>query len=170
MDKIFLDQSIPLEAVEFFHIMAGRLLFKLKAYDNWQVLPRLDGIAGAGKSTILEFIKLMFSKQHVDVGIMNNVGRQNFALQSLRYCRLFIIPDMDSNFTLPPTFFNELVSGGSIQMDLMFNGEGKPMEWDRPGIAAGNKPPKWPNAGGCADRVEQCQRRAVARQIGRAHV
>jgi hypothetical protein len=152
MDKIFQDQNIPEEAIDMFHVMAGRMLFKVNQHDNWQVIGRIDGRAGTGKSTLLEAIRNLFSKDFNDVAPLNNTGRGNFQLQSMRTARIFICGDMDSNFSMPPAMFNEMVSGGTLQIDVMYNGDGFALAWDKPGFVAGNDPPNWENAGGCSDR------------------
>lgn len=152
MDKIFRDQDIPDAAIDLFHVMVGRMLFKVNQHDNWQVIGRIDGRAGTGKSTLLEAIRALFSKDFNDVAPLNNTGRNNFQLQSMRLARIFICGDMDDSFSMPPAMFNEMVAGGTLQIDVMYNGDGFSLAWDKPGFVAGNAPPNWENAGGCSDR------------------
>ena len=62
-------------------ILLGRLLFRVRQHDNWEVVPFLYGAAGTGKSTFLEVVTAMHGAHQV--GTISSTFEPTFGLEAL---------------------------------------------------------------------------------------
>lgn len=115
--------------------MLGRLMFRLKRMDSWDAFLIFVGLAGTGKSTLLQEMMAMYEKQ--DVGVFNNQCQPQFALDGFQNKYMYAALDIDKNFKFDQTTWQSMVAGEYVQV----NGKNKvPMEkkWDSPGAFAMN--------------------------------
>jgi len=119
--------------------MIGRLMFGLNDKDGWQVVPFLQGVAGCGKSTIIDkLIKEFYAAE--DVGVMTNNIETQFGLSQLAMKTIVIAPEIRENFSLTAAEFQSLVSGEAMSMAVK-NKNALVMTWNAPLVMAGNELP-----------------------------
>jgi hypothetical protein len=138
-NSIFDYQDIPEDAQRYIFAVLGRCLYPLNSYDNWQVIPFFRGKAGTGKSTLLEsVIAKMFHKDDV-VFLADEC--QSFSLAPAINRRLWIVPEVTAKFKLSQADFQQLVSGGAVEVRIKHKDSVIINNWDIPGIMAGNQLP-----------------------------
>lgn len=142
----------------FWALVVGKMLYEINEMDRWQVLPFIIGVAGSGKSTIANVIKDFYEVGDVEI-LSNNMERQ-FGLSSIdpdKDLKMFLCPEVRTDFKMPQTDFQSLVSGESIQMAAKYKNP-RTVTIKTPGLFCGNRPPQWDNAA-----------RSVARRIAFFH-
>lgn len=60
----------------------GRMFYDVNERDTWQVIPFLKGVAGTGKSFIINILLSIFDPK--DVGILSNNVEEQFGLAPLQ--------------------------------------------------------------------------------------
>lgn len=133
-------------------ILIGRCLYELNYLDGWQVILFFMGMAGTGKSTIItKVIKEFYEKD--DVGQLSNDGEKTFGLSAFYNKLLFIAPEVKQDFNLPQASFQSMISGEDVSVALKFK-TAENVEWNVPGVLAGNEPPGYvDNAGSMSRRL-----------------
>lgn len=136
LSSIFEFQDVPEDAQRFVFAMLGRMLFPLGTHDSWQVMPFFLGTAGTGKSCICEHVIAQLFNPH-DVAIISDACQTTFALGSAYDKRVFIIPEVTAKFNLPQSDWQQIVSGGNVEVRIKHQ-PSKYLLWSAPGICAGN--------------------------------
>ena len=133
-------------------IMIGRLLYDVSKLDGWQVLSYYLGLAGTGKSSIINYIiKKIY--EGCDIATMSNNIESKFGLGMMADKFLFIAPEIKSNFGLEQSEFQSLISGESVSVAVK-NKTANTIDWKTPGIMAGNEVPMYSdNAGSISRRI-----------------
>jgi hypothetical protein len=146
------DQRWPEEVQKWMCILIGRLMYEVGELDNWQVMPYLLGMAGTGKSTILEnIIKLLYDIE--DIGVLSNNMEKKFGVGPLADKKIFIGPEIKGNLSLEQAEFQSMISGESMQVAKKYF-EARTIKFTAPGICAGNETPNFTdNAGSMARRI-----------------
>jgi len=118
-------------------IFIGRMLYDVGDLDDWQIIPFLLGMAGCGKSTILEnIVKLLY--ETADVGILSNNVEKKFGLAALVGKKIFIGPEIKANLSLEQAEFQSMISGESVQVNTKFK-MAHSVKFNVPGMLAGNE-------------------------------
>jgi len=159
LDSIMDYQGWDDEVKRWAYIMIGRLTFKLNEADTWQVIPFCKGIAQSGKSTLLNYVVKLFYEPS-DVSVMANNIEEKFGLSSIYQANLFIGPEIKHDFRIDQAEFQSLISGEEIQIARK-NKNAVTIQWDVPGILAGNETP------GFSDNSGSILRRLMLFKFGR---
>lgn len=134
-----------------FYAIMGRLLYNIAELDNWQVIGFLKGLASTGKSTIIKTAQKFYSAE--DCHILSNNIERKFGLEPLMEKFLFLAPEIKENLGLDQAEFQSMVSGDPMSIARKFK-SAISINWQVPGLLAGNVPPKWSDkAGSIARRV-----------------
>ena len=159
LDSIMNYQGWDDDVKRWAYIMIGRLTFKLNEADTWQVIPFCKGIAQSGKSTLLNYVVKLFYEPS-DVSVMANNIEEKFGLSSIYQANLFIGPEIKHDFRIDQAEFQSLISGEEIQIARK-NKNAVTIQWDVPGILAGNETP------GFSDNSGSILRRLMLFKFGR---
>jgi hypothetical protein len=137
-DSIFLHQFSPDDGrMEILYALFGRLLFKVRQMDRWQVAPLLLGEAGTGKSAALAVISAMFDGGAI--GEIDNNNEKTFGLQDKFNKEVIFIRDAPLRMSdvLPQEQFQKMVSGEGLQVSVK-HGMAFTVPWQSHIIAASN--------------------------------
>lgn len=149
--KILIDQGFDYIERFFIFGLLGRLLYPVGKLDNWSVFVFFIGLAGTGKSTLLQIIAAVFDPG--DVGYLSNNIQKKFGLEAIYNKKLFLALDIDDKFNLDQTTFQSVVSGEEVSIQRK-NKTALSLKWTVPGAFAGNKLPSWTdNAGSLSRRL-----------------
>jgi phage/plasmid-associated DNA primase len=150
-----------LQAREFAHMVVwhyallGRLLFRVNDKDSWQVIQMIKGVAGCGKSTILNLVGKFFRPEDVET-LSNQTrggGRAIGVLETVYDKFLWRVYEIKENFGLDQSAFQSMVSGEIVPIDRL-NQKTLSVAWTVPGILAGNEFGGWrDNSGSILRRV-----------------
>ena len=82
LDQIFTFQRWDEEMITWMFVFIGRMFYDVNERDTWQVIPFLKGVAGTGKSFIINILLSIFDPK--DVGILSNNVEEQFGLAPLQ--------------------------------------------------------------------------------------
>jgi len=137
-------QGLDERTIRIIYAFFGKLLYELKKCEHWEVQFIMVGVAGAGKSTVMDFIKAFFDNG--DVAFCNNNGEKNFPLEGLAECLAYFFQDVSKNCNFDQPLWNQMISGEEIGIAR----KGKPIffkEFLASGMMACNALPQWPDLG-----------------------
>lgn len=101
-------------------------------------------------STIsLKVAKLFY--EHADVGVLSNNIERQFGLSAFWDKLLFVGPEIKSDLKVEQAEFQSIVSGESVQISAKHR-KAFTVEWDTPGILAGNEVPAFSDNAGSVQR------------------
>lgn len=152
-DKLFLNEF---SHIIFWHyVLLGRLLYKTGEKDSWQVIQFFKGVAGCGKSTILNLAGMFFRPE--DTETLGNQarggGKAIGVLENLYDKYLWKCYEVKDDFSLSQSHFQSMVSGEIVPIDRLHKVTIS-VTWDVPGILAGNDFGGWKdNSGSISRRV-----------------
>lgn len=152
LDSIYTYQELSPEVIEINKMFLGRMLYNVSYLDNWQVISMLLGCGGTGKSTIHNVVRMFYESQ--DIGIMSNNYQKVFGLSDIYDKFAFIAPEIKKDWSIDQAEFQEIVSGGKVNVNIK-NKSSINIEWQTPGMLAGNENP------GFVDNASSIQRRMV---------
>lgn len=155
--QIMDSQEFPPDVCRWVYASLGRLIFPVGYMDNWQYVIYCKGVAGTGKSTLLQLASKFFAPR--DVGTLMSEGSRTFSVEHLFGKWIFICYDADTKLTLSQTRFNSMVSGELISVERKFRCA-KEVVWTAGGAFAGNTFPPWVPCAHAHDRPH-----AVARTL-----
>lgn len=139
LDSIMDYQGWSPDVKKWMYIMLGRMTFGLNEADTWQVIAFCKGIAQSGKSTLLNFVVKLFYEA-CDVSVMANNMEERFGLAAIYKSKAFIAPEVKRDFTIDQASFQSLVSGEEMSIAIK-NQTAQTIEWNVPGMMAGNELP-----------------------------
>ena len=121
----------------YFIAFIGRLFYKVKRFDNYNVVPWIKGHSATGKSTILTIIKNMFASG--SVGVLNSNNETTFGLQSKYNKELLIAHEISENFKdkLSSDLFKQMVCGEDVSVPRK-NKDELVVEWGVPMFLCSN--------------------------------
>lgn len=133
------------------YIFMGRLLYKIGELDEWQVIAFMKGLAGTGKGTITKTVQWFYEPE--DVGTLGNDSEKLFGLSALYDKLLFVAPEIKEDISLPQASFQSMISGEDVSIAIKHK-KAESVQWEVPGILAGNEVPNWTdNSGSIARRL-----------------
>lgn len=143
-------QEWPEEVQRWLCIIIGRMLYKVGELDDWQIIGYLIGMAGTGKSTILDNIVSMLYERE-DVGVLSNNGQKTFALSAIADKKIFIGPEIKEDLSLDQAEFQSMVSGEPVAVNKKYK-DAFVVDFEVPGMLAGNELPRWRDTAGSITR------------------
>ena len=152
-------QRFSKDVCKWLYVFMGRLCFDVNDRDGWQVIPFLKGIARSGKSTIITKVCKKFYDTE-DVRTLSNNIEKKFGLWSIHDGFMFISPEVKGDIALEQAEFQSIVSGEDVSIARK-NEKALSMQWNVPGILAGNEVP------GYRDNSGSVLRRLVTWNFGR---
>lgn len=152
-DSIFEYQHITTDNINVIKGFIGRMMYNIGDLDNWQTILMLIGSGGTGKSTIVNVVKKFYDND--DVGVISNNIQTTFGLSDIYNKYLYIAPEIKRDWKIDQAEFQEMISGGKININRKHHNSIM-VEWNVPGIIAGNENP------GFVDNAMSIQRRIVS--------
>jgi len=150
LDSIMNYQRWGEEVKRWMYIHLGRLTFAVNEFDSWQIIAFCKGIAMSGKSTLLNYIAKIFYVQS-EVSVVANNIEERFGLAPIKDSKIFIGPEIKSDWNMDQAQFQSIVSGEEVsipQKGLVAITK----QWDVPGILAGNEVPAFSDNSGSVMR------------------
>lgn len=149
-EKIFYDQKLTMDVREWVYILIGRILYTVGKHDGWQVIPMLLGVAGSGKSTIVDgLVGSIYDR--VDVGVLSNNCEKQWAVSGLMNKLIWICPEIKADFALEQATFQSMVSGERLSVAEKHKTPYS-TKFSIPGFLAGNVLPSWTDHSGSVAR------------------
>ena len=149
--KSILDyQKFPRDVQKWLVIFIGRNLYDVNEIDRWCVVMYLLGMAGAGKSTIIEKIIAKFYDVD-DIKMMSNNIEKKFGLKPLSTAKIVIAPEIQGDCSLEQTEW-QLISEGGTVTPAEKNKNAETIKWLPPVPMAGNNVPGYNNGSGQQSR------------------
>lgn len=138
-------QKFDEDVCKWVYVFCGRMCFEVKDLDKWQVMPFMKGLAGTGKSTIVNMCAKFYDASDIRV-LSNNVERK-FGLGSIYDGLLFVAPEIKSDMCLAAEEFQSLTSGEEMSIARKYQ-DPVTLRWKVPGMMAGNENPGWKDNNG----------------------
>lgn len=149
--KSILDyQKFPKEVQKWLVIFIARNLFEINEIEKWAVILYLLGIAGSGKSTIIEKIIAKFYDED-DIAMLSNNIERKFGLKPLADALIVTGPEIQADCSLEQTEWQLLAEGGKLTLAKK-NENAETIIWKPPVPMAGNRVPAYNNSAGQQSR------------------
>jgi len=136
------------EVLGWIYTLIGRMQHSIGTLDNWQVILAFIGIAGTGKSTMIDVINDFYEEE--DIGSLSGVG-DKFAVASIAGCTIWSCAEMSKDMRISQEQLQQMISGERIAV-RGFHQDWARVHWKSPGILGGNFLPKWTNNHGSLTR------------------
>lgn len=150
LDSILEYQDLPDDVIKWVYAFLGRMIYKIDEHDGWQIIPFMQGQAGTGKSTLLLSVcKQLYDDE--DVGVMSNNVQEKFGLADLVDKIIFIAPEIKRDFKIEQGEFQSIVSGDKVTINIKHK-HSRFVNWNIPGIMAGNEIPDFIDNSGSIQR------------------
>lgn len=140
LDMILDYQEFPEDAKKWMYILLGRALYPLTLFDRWELVVFLFGVAGCGKSRILDTISQIVGREHV--GAITATVQRDFILGDLKNSRLVVADEVKEDFPLGASTFQSMASGNVINTANKFE-DLETAPWKVGMLFAGNTKPQW---------------------------
>ena len=153
------------EMAELMYVMMGRLLFPVRCMDAWQVMPYLVGIAGTGKSLVLDIIAAMFAPSCVSA--LSGTQERKFGLEGKYDKEVIIGRDLPQALSgvLEATLLQSMVSGEAVSVAAKGKVAIEVQAWRVPMVMASNyKPDYLDSAGQISRRIAAFEFRSAVRR------
>lgn len=149
-DKICSAQHLSPTMVRWFLTMIGRCIYGNRELDDWQVVLYIKGLAGTGKSNVLNYVVAQFYDV-AQVGVISNNIEEKFGLATLADKFVVMLDDIRENFKLDQSDFQNMISGLQVSCPVK-NGDPKVLRWTASLIGSGNEIPRYRDNGGSIGR------------------
>ena len=149
-DKILVHQKFDRNVMRWVYVMVGRLQFELGKLDNWQIMAFFKGVAGTGKSTLLNTSSNLFDFQHVSI-VSNNIERK-FGLDPISESQVWFCSEVKKDFGLSQAEWQCMVCGDPVSVACKFGKARIIPQWTVPGMMAGNELPGFVDSEGSFSR------------------
>lgn len=133
---IFEYQHLPEDVIRWVFALLGRLFYKLRDLDDWEICPFFKGVAGTGKSTIAKIMRSFYDTQ--DVAVLSSNCETKFSLQSIYDKFLFMCLEVKKDFALPQCELQSMISGEDVSIAIKNKGA-ITTQWTVPGLLCGNE-------------------------------
>lgn len=120
MDHLLATQQYD-ETTKFWLLaMLGRALYHYGQLDKWHLASYFTGLAGTGKSTLIDIILSIYDRQ--DTGIIGT--QEGFALQILTPATYLIaMPEIKTDFKMAQTQFQQIATGELVTINRKHTGQ-----------------------------------------------
>lgn len=139
MEEVFDTQHLSPDVRRWTYALLGRLLYNVHELDDWQVFPFLKGLAGTGKSSILNFIRMIYERH--DVGTISNMIETQFGLGQIAGKFIAIADDVRSSFRMDQSDFQNMASGNATLVAVKNKDPFVVEPWTTPVLYSGNESP-----------------------------
>lgn len=150
MDTIMNAQHWSPNVMRWAYVLFGRLFYDVGEFDDWQIVPFLKGLAGTGKSVVLNFIREVYEDS--DVGLISNTIEKQFGLSAVCEKFLAIADDIRKNLQLDQSEFQNSASGNGVSCAVKFKGPKYVKPWLCTQLWSGNEPPGFHDNSGSVGR------------------
>ncbi|AEP15421.1 hypothetical protein EPVG_00386 [Emiliania huxleyi virus 201] len=148
-DNVLEYQKLTPDTIENIYGLIGRLFFETKQYDDMQLLLFFKGVAGSGKSSVLNLISECFDPEAI--GILNSNCQDQFSLEHIADAHIVITYEAKRDFRFNQATLQQCVSGEGVT--IVRKGEKSyDKKWTAPFVMAGNELPGWKDAAGSMAR------------------
>lgn len=150
LDEIFNTQKLSPDVRRWTLCLFGRLFYSVGELDDWQVFPFIKGLAGTGKSVLLNHIKRIYDAR--DVGIISNTIEKQFGFGQIAGKFIGIADDIRNGFQLDQSDFQNACSGNAVSVAIKHD---KPQiidPWTTGLLLSGNEPPGYHDNSGSFGR------------------
>lgn len=150
LDSILEYQDLSRDIIETVYMFIGRLIYDVNEMDGWQVIFFFQGQAGTGKSTLtLNVCKNLYDDE--DVGVLSNNVQKKFGLADIADSILFVAPEIKRDFSMEQGEFQSIISGDKVTINVKHQ-KSQFVNWNIPGIMAGNETPDFVDNSGSIQR------------------
>ena len=150
MDSIMITQEWSPNVMRWAYVFFGRLFYDVGEFDDWQIVPFLKGLAGTGKSAILNFIREIYEDS--DVGIISNTIEKQFGLSAICGKFIAIADDIRKNLQLDQSEFQNSASGNGVSCAVKFQKPHLEKPFRTTQMWSGNEPPGFHDNSGSVGR------------------
>lgn len=144
-DKILKDQDFDDYMRFWLCALCGRLFHNVGDLDDWQVALFIRGVAGSGKSSILNVLKIIYEAD--DIGQLMSDGQKEFSDEHLYDRNVVMANDIDKRCNMSATRVNSMVSGETLSVNRKHK-TALNIKWTAPMILASNSQPPWDDVAG----------------------
>lgn len=149
LDSVLNYQRMPPDVQFWLWAFIGRMFFALHDMDHWQSVVFIKGIAGTGKSTLIDLLRYIFPPDYV--GSLSSNIEQQFGLQNMYDKLIWVCPEVKENFQLNLSDLQSMVSGELVVVARK-NLSPVTVQWSSPGFMVGNEIPPWKDVAGALMR------------------
>lgn len=163
IDTVYRCQQFCIEDCFMLYALKGRLFFKVKEMDNYEITLFLEGIGGCGKSTIIK-VSMAFWPHHRR-GIMSSNMQAQFGMSAVALNKsggenaVVFNSEVNDNLQIPQEEWQQACSGEQVSLSVKHKNP-VVMQWIAPMMWAGNRAPGGDRSKGGYDNAQgQCSRR-----------
>ena len=151
LDRV-LDHQFKPDTKTWLLALLGRMLFNVKEADRWEIALYLFGVAGSGKSLVLQLLQSLFRMDAVANFASEKDG--HFALEGLLGAEIVVGSDMPADISkaIDGTELQKMCSGEPIVVNQKGKKQLRIPRWTSPLIFASNYEPAWKNSQDCIGR------------------
>lgn len=149
-EDMFNSQKLSPEVKRWTYALMGRLLYDVGEMDDWQVFLFIKGMAGTGKSCLLNHIKRIYDPQ--DTGVISNMVEKQFGFSQVANKFVGIADDIRGTFQLDQSDFQNACSGNAVSCAVKFKDPLIIERWKTPLVLSGNEPPGYRDNSGSFGR------------------
>ena len=112
LQHILDSQELDHDVCCWVYAFLGRMLYALGEKDRWQIAPFVKGVAGSGKSTLGQLVKLFYDPS--DVGILSNNIQKQFGLWDLYEKLVCLCFEVKHDFRLDQAELQSIISAEEL--------------------------------------------------------
>lgn len=138
VERILDSQNFDSDTKHWLYAFLGRCLHEvgLHGRDHWQVIPFIKGVAGCGKSTLLMLLKKIFPA-HLIANISSN-AEEKYTWSTACDAFMFMCTEVRRDCSWNQGEFQSIVSAEDVPVSAKYK-DPRTVEWNTPGILAGNE-------------------------------
>ncbi len=138
VERILDSQNLDEDTKNWLYAFLGRCLHEvgLNGRDQWQVIPFIKGVAGCGKSTLLLLLKKIFPA-HLIANISSN-AEEKYTWSTACDAFMFMCTEVRRDCSWNQGEFQSIVSAEDVPISAKYK-DPRTVEWNTPGILAGNE-------------------------------
>ena len=149
LDNVLSYQRLDQDTIDNVYALLGRLFYDTRRHDDMQLLLFFKGVAGSGKSSVLNLITECFDKEAI--GTLNSNCQDQFSLEHLTDVDIVITYEAKRNMKFDQAVLQQCVSGERTTV-VKKGVKSEDMLWRAPFVMAGNELPAWRDAAGSMAR------------------
>ena len=150
LEKLIGCQRLEPEVVRWLWVFMGRLLYHSADLDNWQRVPFIKGVAGAGKSCLGHMFEMIYGEL---LGAISSNIEPQFGLEGLLDKLMWICYEVKEQFRLDQGQLQSMTSRDPVVVARKHKIAIVVRKWIAGGLLLGNEWPKsWADAAGALSR------------------
>jgi hypothetical protein len=148
--KIFQTQRLLGIDVEWIRAFMGRMFFDVKEMENWQVFFILIGLAGTGKSTLMNVLRAFFEQSQI--GMFDERVEERFPLMGVYKAAVILAFDIGRKFNMTQGVLQQVIVGESVEVFIKGKEPVSIANWKAPMWWCCNVYPHFVSSGGAMVR------------------